>query len=99
WLVRALAAKETQDLKTLFVQWQANRSFAVGDAALRGHLLRAIIEPWGRPAELALSCALVVKTGTAVAEALKRLAPPGPVQPELHEWFSGQRLEAIAGDP
>jgi SAM-dependent methyltransferase len=99
WLVRALAARETQDLRTLFVQWQANRNFAAGDAALRGHLLRAITEPWGRPAELALSCALVIKTGTAVAEALKRLAPAGPAQSQLPEWSGGQELEAIASDP
>jgi tetratricopeptide (TPR) repeat protein len=80
----ALAAGESIDAKALFVRCIGRCAAAetIADVdALRGHLLRALIEPWGRPSELAGFIARVLKQDGAIGGCVARANHARPSRP------------------
>jgi Tfp pilus assembly protein PilF/SAM-dependent methyltransferase len=79
-----LGIRETLELKGLFARClrRAGSDAAVpADAQLRRQLLRALSEPWGRPADLAACAAAVLKQDDAIGSAISRadVAWPAPL--------------------
>ena len=93
---RALAIKETGPGKALFVECVKNRKFTSDPGGVRALLLRALSEPWGRPADLAMPAASIVKLSPAVKECCARAAKIWPARLAIED-LSG-RLAAIADD-
>jgi tetratricopeptide (TPR) repeat protein/SAM-dependent methyltransferase len=95
-IMGALGAKETAAGKTLFVECVKNRKFTADPGGVRGPLLRALSEPWGRPADLAMPAVSLVKVSPAVKECCARAAKIWPERLTIED-VSG-RLTAIADD-
>jgi tetratricopeptide (TPR) repeat protein/SAM-dependent methyltransferase len=71
----ALGGKEIADARALFVRCLGAAAAAetIPDAdALRGNLLRALMEPWGRPSQLAAFVAGVLKRDRTIGACVKR---------------------------
>jgi tetratricopeptide (TPR) repeat protein len=95
-ITRALAAKETSAAKALFVQCMRNQEFASDPGGIRALLLRALSEPWGRPADLAVPAVSLVKLNPAIKHVCARAASAWPKRLTIED-LSG-RLTAIADD-
>jgi tetratricopeptide (TPR) repeat protein/SAM-dependent methyltransferase len=95
-VTRALAARETSAAKALFVECIKNRKFSTDAAGVRALMLRALSEPWDRPADLAVPAVSLVKLNPAVKDACARVAGTWPERMML-ENLSGH-LAAIADD-
>jgi tetratricopeptide (TPR) repeat protein/SAM-dependent methyltransferase len=97
-VMRALAAKETTEARALFVQCVKNRKFTADPGGgARALLLRALSEPWDRPADLAVPVASLVKLNPAIRDACARADRAWPKRLVLED-LSG-RLTAIVDDP
>lgn len=92
----ALAVKETGAGKTLFIECIRNRKFTSDAGGVRALLLRALSEPWGRPADLAVPVVSLVKLNPAVKECSARATKAWPARLTIED-LSG-RLTAIADD-
>jgi tetratricopeptide (TPR) repeat protein/SAM-dependent methyltransferase len=96
-VMRAVAAKETSAARALFVQCVKNRKFnADPGGSARTLLLRALSEPWDRPADLAVPIASLVKLNPAIKDACARADHGWPRRLVLED-LSG-RLTAIVDD-
>jgi SAM-dependent methyltransferase len=95
-VTRALAAKETSEAQALFVRCIRNRKFTSDPVGARALVLRALSEPWDRPADLAVPAVSLVKLNPAVKDGCARVARAWPERIML-ENLSG-RLTAIADD-
>jgi tetratricopeptide (TPR) repeat protein/SAM-dependent methyltransferase len=99
-VMHALAAKPTGEepvvAKTLFVQCVRNRQLTSAAGGVRAFVLRALSEPWDRPADLAVPAMSLVKLNPAVKEACARAARAWPARLTIED-LSG-RLAAIADD-
>ena len=78
-LVRqALAIEESVDTRTLFVQCVRNLPTVPDTDGIRDLMIRALTEPWGRPADLsAAATSLIVQDG-AVGDCIARAATAWP---------------------
>jgi tetratricopeptide (TPR) repeat protein/SAM-dependent methyltransferase len=95
-VTRVLAAGETSAGKALFVECVKNRKFTSDAGDVRALMQRALSEPWGRPADLAVPAVSLVKLGPAVKECCTRAANLWPTRLAIED-LSG-RLAAIADD-
>ncbi len=95
-VARALAVKETSAAKALFVRCISNRKFSSDAVGIRGLMLRALSEPWDRPAGLAVPAASLVMLNPAVKESCARVVAAWPKRIMIDD-LSG-RLTAIADD-
>ena len=95
-VMRALAARETGEAKALFVECVRNRKFTSDPLGIRPLMLRALSEPWDRPADLALPAVSLVKLGPAIMHCCTRAAAAWPARLTIDD-LSG-RLAAIADD-
>src|SRR5262245_1733282 len=95
-VIRALAANESDDAKALFVQCVRNRQLTADAGGVRAAMLRALAEPWDRPADLAAPAVSLVKLNPAVKECCARAARAWPARLTIED-LSG-RLAAIADD-
>ncbi len=95
-VARALAVKETDAAKALFVQCIRNRKFTSDALGVRALMLRALSEPWDRPADLAVPAVSLVKLNPAVRECCARASRQWPVRLTVED-LSG-RLAPIADD-
>src|SRR5262249_37286705 len=96
-VMRALAGKETPEAKALFVQCVKNRKFTSDPGGnARAMMLRALSEPWDRPADLAVPIASLVKLNPAIQDACARADRAWPKRLVLED-LSG-RLTAIVDD-
>ena len=95
-VTRALAVKETSAAKALFVRCIRNRKLTSDAVGARALVLRALSEPWDRPADLAVPAVSLVKLNPAVKDACAHVVRAWPNRIML-ENLSG-RLTAIADD-
>jgi tetratricopeptide (TPR) repeat protein/SAM-dependent methyltransferase len=95
-VTRALASKETAEAKSLFVECIRNRKFTSDPFNARPLVLRALAEPWDRPADLAMPAVSLVKLNPAIKDTCARAVAAWPARITL-EGLSG-RLTAIADD-
>jgi tetratricopeptide (TPR) repeat protein/SAM-dependent methyltransferase len=95
-VTRALASKETGEAKALFVECIRNRKFTSDPFNTRPLMLRALAEPWDRPADLAMPAVSLVKLNPAIRDTCARAVEVWPVRIMLED-LSGH-LRAIADD-
>ena len=95
-VIRVLAHKETEEAKALFVECVRNRRLTSDPGGVRACMLRALTEPWDRPADLAGPAVSLVKLDPAIRDCCRRAADVWPKRLALED-LSG-RLAAIADD-
>lgn len=92
-LLGAFRLADLDDSKALFVLCLKNLSSLPPSAAVRGLLLRAMSEPWGRPSGVARHCAALVKANPGIAPCIDEAANAWPAPVSV-----GRSLPAAAGD-
>ncbi len=95
-------AKENAGSKALFMLCLGRSAPAetISDVgALRGHLLRALTEPWGRPSQLAGFVAGLLKQDASIGPCIKRANAAWPNRPSAAELLSRSDWPTIGGDP
>ena len=95
---RALATEESRDTRTLFVQCLRTLSPVPDLPYLRGLLIRALTEPWGRPSDLAPAAASLLRQDAAIGGVIDRAARAWPRRLSTQELFDESGLGAISGD-
>jgi tetratricopeptide (TPR) repeat protein/2-polyprenyl-3-methyl-5-hydroxy-6-metoxy-1,4-benzoquinol methylase len=95
---RILETEESQDTKTLFVQCVRTLSSVPDLAYLRDLLIRALNEPWGRPAELARAVVSLLRHNAIIGTAVERSTTAWPRRLSLQELFGNAGLPAVADD-
>lgn len=95
---RALSIKETQRNKHLFVQCMKRLGSAPQGRDLRDLLVRALLEPWGRSAELARVSAALVKRNDIIGTCVERANAAWPRRLSAQELFGSSRLVEIFND-
>ena len=74
---RALAIHETNEARTLFVQCAKSLRSVPDSDEFRELLLRALSEPWRRPAELARTAAVLIKQDRVTGDWIRRVTQAG----------------------
>jgi tetratricopeptide (TPR) repeat protein/SAM-dependent methyltransferase len=97
-LARALQLHETPSVKHLLFLCLREVRAAADDPALRALVLRALSEPWGRPAELSNVAASLIKARPAVAQSSARCAQAWPRRLGEGELFGPHGLTVVADD-
>ena len=95
---RALALNETEKGKTLFVECiKGLRSISDGDD-IRDLLIRALSEPWSRPAQFAIAAAPLIKLRSGIAELVTRVNRAWPKRLTAAELLGSSGLATLAED-
>ena len=81
-LCRALALKELPAFKANFARAVAGHVFTRADVDLRPLVLRALVEPWGRPADLARAAATLLRVDPALGPVIARGSGGGGEGPD-----------------
>ena len=98
----ALDANESAGAKALFMLCIGRSAPAetIADVgALRGHLLRALTEPWGRPSQLAGFIAGLLKQDATIGGCIRRANAAWPNRPSAAELLSPSDWPKLGGDP
>jgi tetratricopeptide (TPR) repeat protein/SAM-dependent methyltransferase len=95
---RALAIHETNEAKTLFVQCAKSLRSVPGSDEFRALLLRALSEPWRRPAELARTVAILAKQDEVAGGWIRRVAQVWPKRLPARDLFGASGFAATWGD-
>ena len=98
-IVRALDLAETDEAKALFVECVRERRFKSEVAGVRPLLLRALSEPWGQPAGLAVPAASLVKLDPIIADCCQRAAQAWPERQSAERLLGTTGWTAIVEDP
>ncbi len=98
-LRQSMQLRESAEAKTLFVNCVKGVRPAHDDAKLRGLLVRALTEPWGRPAELMPIATALAKLNTEVAACVARAEAAWPARPAAAKLFEGNSLATLAANP
>jgi tetratricopeptide (TPR) repeat protein/SAM-dependent methyltransferase len=95
---RALALNETEKGKALFVECiKGLRTISDGDD-IRDLLIRALSEPWSRPAQFAIAAAPLIKLRPAIADLIARVNRTWPKRLAASELFAASGLATLAED-
>jgi tetratricopeptide (TPR) repeat protein/2-polyprenyl-3-methyl-5-hydroxy-6-metoxy-1,4-benzoquinol methylase len=97
-LRRALEIEESRDTKTLFVQCLRTLRSVPEIPYLRGLLIRAFEEPWGRPSDLAPIASDLLKQNTAISAAIERSAAAWPGRLTIQELFGDAGFAPVTDD-
>jgi tetratricopeptide (TPR) repeat protein/SAM-dependent methyltransferase len=93
---RALAIKETEKGRALFVECvKGLRSIPDADD-VRELFIRALSDPWGRPAQFAIAAAPLAKLDGVARELVARVNRAWPARPSASELFGPSELAALA---
>ncbi|HSQ82052.1 MAG TPA: tetratricopeptide repeat protein [Casimicrobiaceae bacterium] len=100
---RALGQVETGELRAAFAQCLRGAAFGDADAgdlrAIRSFAIRALSEPWARPADLARACIRLIMREPAIGECVARAAQAWPQRLPGPLLFGAAGLAAAIGDP
>jgi len=96
---RSLQLKETPEAKDIFVACIKPLRFKHVDDDVRAALVRALTEPWGRPADLALAAVALVKANPGVGESLTRASAAWPQRLSVPHLFGASGIAAVSDDP
>jgi len=97
-LRRALAIRETPASRKLFVQCAQLVPAPPDGDDFRALVLRALLEPWGRPSDLASTALGLLKQTGAVRDCMARVAAAWPRRLSAGELFGPAGLSAVAQD-
>ena len=95
---RALASDETPETKSLVAACLCSPRLHPSMGDLRDLLLRALLEPWARPSELARSCARFLVLNNAIRDSMTRAAKAWPKLLSTEELASSSSLAEFAED-
>jgi SAM-dependent methyltransferase len=95
---RALELRETPQSKAMFAQCVSFTRFAADNGRYRKFVLRALVEGWVRPRELAGVSISLIKLNGAVKDAIARADAAWPARLALDELFEGADATALAQD-
>ena len=97
-VARSLAMRETQAAKTLFAGCvRALQSFPPAPE-FRELVLRALVEAWGRPGELAPCATALIKQNAAVRACVERATAAWPQRLPMRDLLASADFAAIADD-
>ena len=94
---RSLALAETVTAKKLFVQLAARAEG--GDDGMRVLLVRALTEPWERPAALAPTAARMLRADPVLGPLIARADQAWPARPALAELLGETGFKSVADHP
>jgi uncharacterized membrane-anchored protein len=77
---RALALRETAQIKALFAQCIREARFTADDGRIRKLMLRALSEVWDRPRDLAAACISLIKLDAVVNGSIARVKSAWPAR-------------------
>jgi len=95
---RAFGIKETEELRALLVRCIRALDPAAGDEQLRAVVTRALIEPWGRPTELATISAKLIKLDSRIAQYITRAVDAWPRRLPAQELLGDDEFEVLCED-
>jgi tetratricopeptide (TPR) repeat protein/SAM-dependent methyltransferase len=91
---RALAIHESNEAKTLFAQCAKNLRSVPASDEFRELFLRALSEPWRRPAELARTAAVLIKQDRVTGDWIGRATQVWPQRLPARDLFAAPGLAA-----
>jgi tetratricopeptide (TPR) repeat protein len=94
----SLQIRETAQAKALFVSCIKNIHFAEDNASLRSALVRALTEPWGRPADLARICTELIRLNRKIAPLIARIVEVWPRRLSSLDLFGASGPLVLADD-
>lgn len=97
--IQSLKIKEVPANKSLFVACVKQMQFGSAAAFVREKLVRALSEPWGRPCELAESCAMLIKLNPTIEECVIRAIRSWPQRLMPQDLIESGGLAAASADP
>lgn len=97
-ICRSLQHRETASAKSLFAGIARNLRWANDDHQIRKMMVRALTEPWARPAELARSAARLVKQRAPIGEYIARAAKSWPHALPAPELWGSNGMARLAQD-
>jgi 2-polyprenyl-3-methyl-5-hydroxy-6-metoxy-1,4-benzoquinol methylase len=95
---RSLRTEETENGKLLFVQCLRSLTSIPDGIDCRDDLVRALSEPWGRPSDLSLFAANLIKSDGTTGACISRIASTWPTRPAPRELFGSSRLAKVCDD-
>jgi SAM-dependent methyltransferase len=95
---RALELRETPQTKAMFAQCVSFARFAADNGRYRKFVLRALVEGWVRPRELAGVSISLIKLNGVVKDAIARANAAWPRRVPPGELFAGADAAALAQD-
>jgi 2-polyprenyl-3-methyl-5-hydroxy-6-metoxy-1,4-benzoquinol methylase len=96
---RAISLGDLQESHAVFVICARKASALPDDPALRALMMRAISEPWGRPADLAAQCVKLVKADPAIGALIAEIESAWPRRLPAETLLSSPGFAALARDP
>jgi tetratricopeptide (TPR) repeat protein/SAM-dependent methyltransferase len=97
-LKQALAIRETDETKALFVECFKSGPILPNGDEYRDLVLRALVEPWGRPSDVARFATHLVIASGQIAAAVARSEEIWPRRPSLRELLGASELAALCQD-
>ena len=93
---RALAIGETPDGIAGFVAALAAAEFRDDDSAVRTMAVRALTQPWSRPADLALACVRLLAADVAVRACVERATKAWPARIGMEALFGSEQAAVLS---
>jgi tetratricopeptide (TPR) repeat protein/SAM-dependent methyltransferase len=94
----ALELKETPEFKSNFVRCLQSAEFTEVDAGVRRMVIRAVSEPWARPADLAAACIRLLARDGAIRACIDRAASAWPTRLSRQELFGPAGISVLSDD-
>ena len=95
---QSLAIRETGRAKKLFVELARQSGWTSSNDAIRAVLVRALSEPWDRPARLSQTSADLIKRNPALAPMVARANTAWPRRLKADELLDGNGFAPLADD-
>lgn len=94
-----LQVKETTEAKRIFVDCVKRNNLASASDDIRAAIARALIEPWGRPGDLALVGTHLVMNTPDVCECAERANKAWPLRLSEQDLYGENTLAGLAEEP
>jgi 2-polyprenyl-3-methyl-5-hydroxy-6-metoxy-1,4-benzoquinol methylase len=96
---KSLRIKETPEAKSIFISCIKHLRLMEDNSDIRTAMVRALIEPWGRPIELAWLGSELVKLNPNIGMCVERATNGWPLPMAAQELFGANGLTTLAADP
>jgi len=96
---QSLRIKETREAKNIFISCIQHLRLIEDDSDIRIAMVRALIEPWGRPIDLARVGSEFVKLNPNIGMCVARATNGWPLQLAAQELFGASGVTTLAADP
>jgi tetratricopeptide (TPR) repeat protein/2-polyprenyl-3-methyl-5-hydroxy-6-metoxy-1,4-benzoquinol methylase len=97
-ILRSLQIRETIRARWIFVDIAKSLRWTGGNPQIRGAMVRALMEPWDRPCDLAHTSASLIKQNPKTGAMVARAAQAWPQSLPASELFGPDGVAALAKD-